>query len=162
MKKWTKIYNKLNQLNMNDVCRAFGNGVQFHGIPIIRLIVKHLLNARKKHPTFAHSKDEALRLIGAEYGELLQACTKGEGGRREREEAAHVIVTLIRFLGKEWREAETEDRVYALLEGAEETSAQRAPLSEDEIISALQAAFYGGESGTEIVWEGDDETGTEA
>jgi len=104
----SKRYSYLNQLNLNDIARAFGNGVQFKGIPTIKLISKTLIKARRKHPVFARSKAEALNAVTAEYFELVQAVTKGEGPRREREEAAHAVATLIRFIMKEWLDYEEE------------------------------------------------------
>jgi hypothetical protein len=135
MPKRKNIYRSLKDLSLRDVGRSFGNGNYFHGVAILKLLSKTLIKARRKHKEYARSKDEALRVIGSEYGELLQAVTKGEGGRREREEAAHCCATLIRFLGKEWREGELEDKMLAMLEPeeGEESSAQLASDDDAEV-----------------------------
>ena len=54
-----KQYSHRSQINLNDVCRAFGNNWAYWGVPILKLLTKKLIKAREKHPVFARSKDEA-------------------------------------------------------------------------------------------------------
>ena len=147
-----KQYSHRSQINLNDVCRAFGNNWAYWGVPILKLLTKKLIKAREKHPVFARSKDEALRSTGAELGELFQAVEKGEGSRRERSEAADVCVTLIRFLNKEY-----EPRA-----GAEALSARKRPpkrtVPDDDDIEI----DWFGDDDDEIESGGDDEAGAEA
>ena len=62
-----------------------------------QLIVEALAHARVEHPRWPANEFEAMCIITEEVGEIAQALNDGDLGRA-REEAGHVLATVIRFL----------------------------------------------------------------
>ncbi len=85
--------------------RILGNGDPGKGFTFVDHLCEVVRLARLKHPVFATGKAQALNLIGAEYGELLQAAVKGEGEEREIDESFDAIATLLRFIEGEHKTA---------------------------------------------------------
>lgn len=81
--------------------RIMGNGDHAKGLELEGLIAERIAHARKKHPVFAGSKEEALAVIGLEFDEFKKA-VQSEGRVRQIDEALDVIATCIRFINAEF------------------------------------------------------------
>ena len=90
------------EMTYRKACAAFGNGDIGRGRAVIMSIAERLFEAREKHPVHAVSKEDSLAVIGAEFGELVNAVTCGEGRGRELDESLDVIATAVRFINGEW------------------------------------------------------------
>ena len=62
-----------------------------------QLIIAALAHAREKHPIWPPNEFEVMSIITEEVGELAQALNDGDIDKA-REEAGHVLATVIRFL----------------------------------------------------------------
>lgn len=87
----------------SQMLAVIGNGDAYHGLAIFQAIVMRLLEARAKHPRWEDAAEYGLKVVGDEFVELAKA-VYGESERRQMDEALDVIVTAIRFYGKEWEQ----------------------------------------------------------
>lgn len=63
-------------------------------------LARHLVRARCMHPVFARSAEHAGRVVLAEAAELMEEA--GVNHARAHAEALDVVVTGLRFMGREW------------------------------------------------------------
>lgn len=82
-------------------CLAFGNGDLGRGRKIMFILASRLEEAREKHPLFAESAEEALKVIESKYREL-QYATEQEFLDRQSDEALDVATAAMRFMNGEY------------------------------------------------------------
>ena len=87
----------------SSLLAVWGNGDAFKGFAMFQAVTMRLMEARAKHPRWEPSAAYGLQVIGSEYEELVRA-VRTESENRQLDEALDVIVTALRFYGKEWKE----------------------------------------------------------
>ena len=75
---------------------------------IIKDILSRLEYARMQHPTFATSKQAAMKVILEELNELIDAAEHKEGEGREKSEALDVVATALRYYLHDFSEPDNE------------------------------------------------------
>lgn len=90
-------------VRFDETLEILGNGDQVHGYKLLIDIAKRLSFARSKHPTFAVDEQQAVDVVGSEWGELRSAVEDCEGPQRVYDESLDTIATAIRMANKEWK-----------------------------------------------------------
>ena len=85
---------------VGDVVELFtsvGDGAADAGMAVLAALARATKLARKKHPEFAATVQQARFAVWTECNELWEAVQKDEGGERIRAEAMDVVVTALRL-----------------------------------------------------------------
>lgn len=91
-----------NKADYSAMLAVLGNGNANAGFRIFYAITMRLIHARSRHPVFTQDRTEALEVIKSEFDKLVYA-VENEEKCRQLDEALDVLVTALRFYGKEWK-----------------------------------------------------------
>ena len=100
-------------MKFDETLIILGNGDQEYGYRLLNDIAKRVSFARSKHPVFATDEEQAVDVVGSEWGELRTAVEDCEGPKRVYDESLDVIATAVRVCNREW-ETENADAIRAI------------------------------------------------
>ena len=92
------------QVKFDEVLCILGNRDQVRGYKLLQAIATRISYARAKHPVFAIDEEQAVDVVGSEWGELRSAVENHEGPQRVFDESLDVIATAVRMASREWEE----------------------------------------------------------
>ena len=65
---------------------------------LLKTLEAETRKAEEKHPVFPEDPEKGIAIIAEEFLELVRSVNDGEGKERQKEEAFHTAVTLLRFI----------------------------------------------------------------
>ena len=91
----------LDTTDYSSLLAVWGNGDAYKGLFLFQEVTARLVAASAKHPRWQPSALYGFHVIEAEFQEFADA-VRFESPYRQHDEALDVIVTALRFVGKEW------------------------------------------------------------